>query len=337
MTDDPRDGEIATWPAGARLADEECVAARCEACALPWRVHRSMAGFRVRCRCGAWVAVPAPPGARSLPGSPTALAESRAGALAAPDDDEAAFLAAAPRPRELAGVRGWDGRPLRPDADGTWSLRHAEIATRRKWTSRSVLTLAAILACFWVPALVVQIVSKGADQALYLPIFSAASSLLVLVVAHEGREYVAAGLRGAAPRHFAEAVLVAAAACALALGWVKLCEEAFPSAGNELPALRADLGLPMLLLVISFCPGVFEELAFRGLLQGRLHVLMGRMQGILAVGAAFGAAHGITIGLPFHIGLGIWLAFLRDRSGSLLPGMLAHMLYNAGIVVALSA
>lgn len=337
MTEEVPRGEVATWPAGARLADDECVAARCAACALDWRVHRSMAGFRVRCRCGDWVAVPVPADLRALPGSPTALAESRAAALAAPDDDEAAFLAAAPRPRELAGVRGWDGRPLRPDADGTWSLRHAELDTRRKWTSRTVISLVAILACFWVPALVVQLVTEGADQALYLPIFSAASSLLVLVVAHEGREYATEGLRGASARYFAEAVLVAVAACALALGWVKVCESAFPSAHNELPAVRSQLGLPMLLIVISFCPGVFEELAFRGLLQGRLHVLMGRMQGILVVGAAFGAAHGITIGLPFHIGLGIWLAFLRDRSGSLLPGMVAHMLYNAGIVVALSS
>ncbi len=337
MTDGaPRD-ETATWPAGARLADDECVAARCAACALAWRVHRSMAGFRVRCHCGEWVAVPAPADLRALPGSPAALAQERASALAAPDDDEAAFLAAAPRPRELAGVRGWDGRPLRPDADGKWSLRHAEVETRVKWSNRTVLSLVAIMACFWIPALVVQVVSDGADEALYLPIVSVASSLLVLVVAHAGREYATEGLRGASPRYFVEAVLVACAACALALGFTKVVEDAFPGWNNELPAMRAELGLPMLLLVFSFCPGVFEELAFRGLLQGRLHVLMGRIQGILVVGAAFGMAHGITIGLPFHIGLGIWFAFLRDRSGSLVPGMVAHMLYNAGIVIARSS
>lgn len=336
MTDGAAGGEVASWPAGAYLAEEECVAARCDACALPWRIHRSMAGFRIRCRCGAWVVVPAPPDVRALPGSRAALAESRATALAAPDDDETAFLAAAPRPRELAGVRGWDGRPLRPDADGSWSLRHAELDTRKKWTNRVVLSLAAIMACFWGPPLVVQLLTSGANQALYMPIVSIASSLLVLVVAHTGREYATQGLRAAAPRYFVEAIFVAAAAAALALGWVKVVEGAFPKAINEMPGLRREVGLPVMLFVISFCPGVFEELAFRGLLQGRLYVLMGRTQAILVVGAAFGAAHGVTIGLPFHIGLGIWFAFLRDRSGSLMPGMLAHMLYNAAIVVGLS-
>jgi membrane protease YdiL (CAAX protease family) len=199
------------------------------------------------------------------------------------------------------------------------------------------LSLAAIMACFWGPPIVVQLLTSGAHEALWMPIVSVAGSLLVLVLAHAGREYAAQGLRGALPRYFVEAVLVAAAAAALALGWVKVIEQAFPHATSEFPALRREIGLPMMLFVISLCPGVFEELAFRGLLQGRVMLLMGRMTTLLVVGAAFGVAHGITIGLPFHIGLGIWLAFLRDRSGSLLPGMIAHMIYNAAIVVALSS
>jgi membrane protease YdiL (CAAX protease family) len=331
------DDAPANWPPGAPLVAEECVETRCEACALSWRIHRSMAGFRIRCRCGAWVAVPFPPDVRALPGSTTALAESRAAELAAPGDDEAAFLAATPRPRELAGVRGWDGRPLRPDADGTWSLRHAEVATRKKWTNRASLTLAAIIACFWVPALLVHLFAPSGQEGVYLPIFSIASSLLVLVVAHEGREYAAQGLKRAAARYYVEAVLVALATCAVAVGYSKLLEAKLPHLHDPTAGMRSLIGLPMLLFVISFCPGVFEELAFRGVLQGRLYVLMGRVQTVLVVGAAFGVAHGITAGLPFHIGLGIWLAFLRDRSGSLFPGMLAHMLYNAGIVVALSS
>jgi membrane protease YdiL (CAAX protease family) len=232
-------------------------------------------------------------------------------------------------------VRGWDGRPLRPDADGSWSLRHAEIETRSKWTNRVVLSLVAILLCFWGPALAVQLLVKGTHEHLYLPIASVASCLLVLVVAHAGREYATQGLRGAGPRYFVEAVLGAGAAAALAIGWAKLLESAFRD--HEMYTLRSEFGLPLLLFVMSLCPGIFEELAFRGLLQGRLYVLMGRIQTILVVGVAFGLAHGITAGLPFHIGGGIWLAFLRDRSGSLLPGMVAHMLYNTIIVVVLSS
>jgi membrane protease YdiL (CAAX protease family) len=329
--------EFASWPAGAALSAEECVTTSCSACGLGWRAHRSMAGFKIRCRCGAWVAVPVPDDLRALPGSTAALAQAAATALAAPDDDEQAFLAAAPRPRELAGVRGWDGRPLRPDADGTWSMRHAEVDARKKWNNRAVLSLAAILGCFWIPGIVISLCVDGPHEALYLPLFSIASSLLVLVVVHAGREFAVAGLRGARPRYFAEAALVAAATAAVAIGYVKVLEHAFPTLQNELPELRSELGLPLLLFVISFCPGVFEELAFRGVLQGRLYPLMGRIQAILVCAAAFGAAHGMQAGLPFQMGLGIYLAFLRDRSGSLLPGMLAHMLYNGAIVVVLAS
>lgn len=329
--------EIASWPAGSVLSPEESVTTACAACGLGWRAHRSMAGFRLRCRCGAWVAVPVPDDLRALPGTTTALAQAAESSLAAPDDDEQAFLDAAPRPRELAGVRGWDGRPLRPDSDGTWSMRHAEVAARQKWNTRAVLTLAAIIGCFWIPGIVISLCVDGPNESLYLPIFSVASSLLVLVVAHSGREYATQGLRWARPWYFAEAALVAAGSATLAIVFAKLVEHAFPVMRNEMPALRSEMGLPVLLFVISFCPGVFEELAFRAVLQGRLYPLMGRMQAILVCGAAFGAAHGFQMGLPFQLGLGIYLAFLRDRSGSLLPGMLAHMMYNAAIVVVMAS
>ena len=329
--------EFASWPAGSVLSPEECVTTACDACGLGWRAHRSMAGFRIRCRCGAWVAVPVPEDLLMLPGSAAALAHAAETSLAAPDDDEQAFLAAAPRPREMAGVKGWDGRPLRPDADGTWSMRHAEVSARQKWNSRTVLSLAAILGCFWIPGIVIQFSVDGPHQSLYLPVAAVVSSLLVLLVAHVGREYAVQGLRGAHPRYFAEAALFALVMAGLAIGVVKMLTREMPApVQNEMASLRAELGLPLLLFVISFCPGVFEELAFRGVLQGRLYTLMGRMQAILVCAAVFGAAHGMQFGLPFQMGFGFYAAFLRDRCGSLLPGMLAHMLYNATIVVVMA-
>ena len=87
------------------------------------------------------------------------------------------------------------------------------------------------------------------------------------------------------------------------------------------------------LLLIGVFPAIFEELAFRGMLQGRLTAILGRREGILATGAAFAMAHGISIGTPFHIFLGFYLGFLRERSGSLLPGMGLHFLYNSAIVL----
>ena len=37
--------------------------------------------------------------------------------------------------------------------------------------------------------------------------------------------------------------------------------------------------------------------------------------------------------LPIHLALGLYLGWLRQRAGSLLPGMLMHFTYNGAIVV----
>jgi membrane protease YdiL (CAAX protease family) len=80
-------------------------------------------------------------------------------------------------------------------------------------------------------------------------------------------------------------------------------------------------------------PAVLEEVMFRGMLQGRLLALMGLRTGMLTTAAAFAVCHGGTLALPIHFGLGLYLGWLRQRSGSVLPGMLAHFSYNAMIVL----
>jgi membrane protease YdiL (CAAX protease family) len=86
--------------------------------------------------------------------------------------------------------------------------------------------------------------------------------------------------------------------------------------------------------VIALCPALFEELAFRGVIHGRFLALLGKSQGMLATGVCFGLCHGVTAGLPFHVGLGIYFSWLRERSSSLFPGMLTHALYNGALVLA---
>lgn len=71
-----------------------------------------------------------------------------------------------------------------------------------------------------------------------------------------------------------------------------------------------------------------EELTFRGSGQSLLRFL-GRWPSILIVGAAFGLAHGLVEALLVLVPFGIALAWLRDRTESVLPGMLVHALFNA--------
>jgi membrane protease YdiL (CAAX protease family) len=70
-----------------------------------------------------------------------------------------------------------------------------------------------------------------------------------------------------------------------------------------------------------------EELTFRGSGQSLLRFL-GRTPSILLVGIAFGVAHGLVEALLVLVPFGIALAWLRDRTGSVLPGMLVHALFN---------
>jgi uncharacterized protein len=71
-----------------------------------------------------------------------------------------------------------------------------------------------------------------------------------------------------------------------------------------------------------------EELTFRGVGQSLLRFL-GRVPSILVVGVAFGLTHGLVEALIVLVPFGIGLAWLRDRTTSVLPGMLVHGLFNA--------
>ena len=70
-----------------------------------------------------------------------------------------------------------------------------------------------------------------------------------------------------------------------------------------------------------------EELTFRGAGQSLL-AFTGRWPSILLVGVAFGVWHGLVQALLILIPFGIGLAYLRDRTRSVVPGMIVHGLFN---------
>ncbi|MGE5272955.1 MAG: lysostaphin resistance A-like protein [Verrucomicrobiota bacterium] len=76
-----------------------------------------------------------------------------------------------------------------------------------------------------------------------------------------------------------------------------------------------------------------EELTYRGLGYSLLAPL-GSVTAILWVGLAFGLAHGLLEGLPILIVFGCGLAWLRERSDSVYPGMAVHATFNAVALVA---
>jgi hypothetical protein len=79
---------------------------------------------------------------------------------------------------------------------------------------------------------------------------------------------------------------------------------------------------------------VVEELTFRGLGQSLL-AFLGRWPSMVVVGISFGLAHGLVEALLVLVPFGIALAWLRDRTKSVYPGMVVHGLFN-GIALAVA-
>jgi membrane protease YdiL (CAAX protease family) len=88
--------------------------------------------------------------------------------------------------------------------------------------------------------------------------------------------------------------------------------------------------------VLLFCvlaPFV-EELLFRGLGQSLFRATIGAVPAILVVGLAFGAWHGLLWALLVLVPFGWALAFIRERTDSVYPGMIVHALFNAFAIAA---
>lgn len=317
-----------SWPDDRLLRDDEVIAATCRDCQAPWRVHRSLAGFKLRCHCGTWVEVPMPAGPQPLlPVSPTSTAPRALGQPIArtdelielPDNtDDSSFAAVA---TDLALAPG--------------TLRHASPTNQARWSSHTLLEFAAILLALIGPPLAALLLSRGREFELLLPFATLGSFVLVALVVAWAAPYGRIGLCRAAPRHFGEAVLAAALALGGAGLWLLVLKAAFPDAEiDAIEALTQTLGVPLTLFVVAFGPAVLEEVTFRGVLQGRLLALLGTRVGLVVTAAAFAICHGQPALLPVHFAIGLYLGWLCLRARSLLPGMLMHFLYNGTIVVA---
>jgi membrane protease YdiL (CAAX protease family) len=89
--------------------------------------------------------------------------------------------------------------------------------------------------------------------------------------------------------------------------------------------------IPIQILLIVFAAPVTEEVCFRGMLFGGLREKLPRIGAALICGLIFGALHAITgvSAVPPLIVFGFLLALLYEKTGSIIPGMLLHMLNNS--------
>ncbi len=99
---------------------------------------------------------------------------------------------------------------------------------------------------------------------------------------------------------------------------------------------RAPQFVANFIVIAVFVP-IVEELMFRGLGFSLLE-RFGEWFAIIAVGVLFAAVHGIPAALPVLALFGGGLAYIRSRSGSVVPGMIVHGTFNAvSLILAVAA
>jgi membrane protease YdiL (CAAX protease family) len=84
------------------------------------------------------------------------------------------------------------------------------------------------------------------------------------------------------------------------------------------------------LLIVIAAP-IAEETCFRGMLFGGLRQKLPRLAAALVTGLIFGGLHALTgvTAVPPLIVFGFLLALLYERTGSIVPGILLHMINNS--------
>jgi membrane protease YdiL (CAAX protease family) len=97
----------------------------------------------------------------------------------------------------------------------------------------------------------------------------------------------------------------------------------------------AEAGWPLwaMLLLISVMPAIFEELAFRGVIQSSLERVFNARDAWLIQAALFSVLHLSPLIFPSHFLMGLCFGYMRRRSRSIYPGMLLHGSWNALVLL----
>jgi membrane protease YdiL (CAAX protease family) len=127
--------------------------------------------------------------------------------------------------------------------------------------------------------------------------------------------------------------LLLAVAGALALPglaelYLSLMPEGLQQAENPFEELSPGLKF----FTVCLMPGVFEEIAFRGVvLLTLMHMLKPRGAHLLTA-VLFAGIHFNPLIFPYHVVVGLFLGWLRHRSGGLWAPIAAHTAHNAAVV-----
>ena len=101
---------------------------------------------------------------------------------------------------------------------------------------------------------------------------------------------------------------------------------------------EATIGVAIAVVALTIGAPIAEELCFRGGIFAAARYRMGFPLTALLSGLAFGAVHLVPAAFPALMLFGVVLAVVYERTGSILPAMLTHGIYNGiALAAALSA
>lgn len=94
--------------------------------------------------------------------------------------------------------------------------------------------------------------------------------------------------------------------------------------------------IPVQILLIVLAAPISEEICFRGMLYGGLRERLPRLGAALLAALIFGGLHALTgvTAVPPLIAFGFLLCLLYEKTGSIVPCVLLHMLNNSVALLA---
>lgn len=90
--------------------------------------------------------------------------------------------------------------------------------------------------------------------------------------------------------------------------------------------------VPALLFVAVF-PAIFEEILFRGVMMTRFEKMFNKDISLAMVSMIFAIIHQNIHSLLWLFCMGLFLGFLRNKSGSIFPGIFAHFFLNGSLIL----
>lgn len=107
--------------------------------------------------------------------------------------------------------------------------------------------------------------------------------------------------------------------------------------GGRLGTLPAAITI-ICLVRATLAAAVAEELLFRGALFRWLRRRLGAWPTIVLTAALWAVAHfGIPVAMPYAFVVGLGLGWLRERHGSVMPGLIYHLVHNCAVFLAVYA